>query len=145
MDYQLIKAKPGDIKILYQIVQVSMKQPVESLTSLHFQEFKEEFLPKINQTWLILSQDKPIGRLRLENNGDSIHIGGIQILPEFQGGGIGGDILDKLIIQAIQNHQSLTLTVHKTNTKAIKFYHSKKFKITKETDAQYEMQFNNQK
>jgi ribosomal protein S18 acetylase RimI-like enzyme len=125
--------------ILYHIVQVSMKEPLQNLTTTHFQKFEEEFLPKINQTWLIVVQEKSIGRLRLENNGDSVHIGGIQILPEFQNLGIGSDILDKLIIDTKQ--QSLTLNVHKTNTKAIKFYISKKFEIISETLTQYKMKY----
>ena len=98
-----------------------MKEPLQNLTTGHFQKFEEKFLPKINQTWLIVVQDKSIGRLRLENSVDSVHIGGIQILPEFQNLGIGSDILDKLIIDT--NQQSLTLNVHKTKTKAIKFWH----------------------
>jgi ribosomal protein S18 acetylase RimI-like enzyme len=156
-DFNHIKLAPAtsdDIRLLYEITQISMahmsqKSPIEQKYTeeqkrKHFQNYIDEFTPELTNTFLIHFNDKTIGRLRVVRNATNIHLGGIQILPDFTGQGIGGFIVDQIIIEANNKNQSITLLVHKTNHKAIKFYKNKHFKIVEETEKQYKMVYNSE-
>ncbi len=150
-DFNLIKLIPAtfeDMRLLYDITQISMapmsqninkQKYTEQQKELHYKKYIIEFTPELSNTFLISCDYKIVGRLRVTKNLDSVHLGGIQLLPDYTGQGIGGFILDQLISEARQDNQNITLLVHKVNHKAIKFYKSRGFEIQKETEKQFEM------
>lgn len=86
---------------------------------------------------MIYKDNKVAGRLRIESGVESIHIGGIQILPQFQSQGIG-----KIIIDMLKNEsKEITWLVHKINNRAIRFYQREGFVIDSQTESQFKMIF----
>ena len=145
---ELVPATEQDIFLLYNLTQIGMshlnsqqKEYSKSEKQEHFEKYKMEFLPQIPNTSFITLDKKPIGRLRIERDTHIIHIGGIQLLPEYTGQGYGSLILRDLINEAEVNKRDITLMVHKKNERAIKFYTNKGFIVSEETEKKYKMIF----
>ena len=60
--------------------------------------------------------------MRIVRSAESIYIGGIQILPEFQNRGIGSAIVTDLIQESNSAGVPILLEVHEVNTKSLNFY-----------------------
>lgn len=73
-------------------------------------------------TYVIECSSEAMGRLRLVETQDGLFIGGIQLLPQHQGNGLGSQILRSLIERTTSAGESLRLEVEKTNPKAKKLY-----------------------
>lgn len=88
-----------------------------------------------HQFYVLTENEKDFGFVGIElnypNQGNA-KIHKIYVLPEFQGKGIGGKLIEKVVQYSKLNKiNSLTLNVNRFN-KAIDFYLKKGFKITKE-------------
>lgn len=147
----LVQATENDLPLLYSITQQAMSEVNKKINGdrkyseeerkIHYDKYVSEFSPKLSSTMLISLNNQFVGRLRVDENADTLHIGGIQIIPEFQNKGIGGHIISTLIDRSNQTHKPVTLLVHKVNQKAIGFYTSRGFRIVSETESQYKMQY----
>ena len=142
----LIRATIEDLPLLYRITQSGMADVNQSYNPrgfteeekiIHYQKYVSEFKDKLNQTSLIYSDGYVIGRLRVEESEECLHIGGIQLLPEYQSKGIGGEIMEKLK----QENKKITLMVHKVNDRAINFYKKYDFLTIGETETQIKMEW----
>lgn len=71
---------------------------------------------------VIQYQGQDVGRLRVVRSSESIYVGGIQILPEFQGKGIGTAIFKELIDESNRTDLPIVLEVHDVNERAMAFY-----------------------
>lgn len=125
--YTLRTATPDDLQFLYRVSAEAMCPVVEALhgsgkqdKEKEFRKYKENFEPEKIQ--VIQFNGKDIGRLRVVRSPESIYIGGIQILPEFQGKGVGSAIVSDLIKESHKLHIPITLEVHDVNTRAMAFY-----------------------
>jgi len=120
--FTLRQATEEDLAFLYNVSTEAMRPVVEALGHKEkgLSEYKEKFEPEKIQ--IIQSSGKDIGRLRVVRSSESIYIGGIQILPEFQGQGIGTAILEELIKESNEQNIPIILEVHNVNTKARAFY-----------------------
>jgi ribosomal protein S18 acetylase RimI-like enzyme len=65
---------------------------------------------------------EPVGVLCVEERGDEIYLGLIELLPEWQGRGIGTAILRSLASRARETARALTLDVLPVNARAIALY-----------------------
>lgn len=84
--------------------------------------------------------DVSIGRIRIVR-GDDLYIGGMQLLPEYRGGGIGTKILNNLIVEAHEKNKSIKLEVFHNNPQAQKLYERVGFSVTDENDQQKIMKY----
>ena len=75
------------------------------------------------------------GMVQVLEEKESVEIAEIQILPEFQGKGIGTQVLSDIVEGAHSNRRPATLSVGKKNGRAIALYRSLGFVVVKETDA----------
>ncbi|MDB5265652.1 MAG: N-acetyltransferase [Parcubacteria group bacterium] len=92
----------------------------EKSTQERLAEYKEKFVPE--EIEVIQHYGEDVGRLRVVRSADSIYIGGIQILPEFQNKGIGTALFTELIEESKRSNLPIVLEVHDVNTRAISFY-----------------------
>jgi ribosomal protein S18 acetylase RimI-like enzyme len=129
----LRKATDEDLNLLFKISSTAMRPVVETLNpgkvfneTEEFEKFKAKFDP--SKLDVIQYEGKDVGRLRIVRSPESIYIGGIQILPEYQGKGIGTALLADLIKEAEGSGLPILLEVHDVNEKAIAFYKGLGFK-----------------
>jgi ribosomal protein S18 acetylase RimI-like enzyme len=98
-----------------------------------FEEYKQEF--KAAETQVIYVDNQPVGRLRVVR-GEEIYIGGIQILPEYRGRGIGTALLKNLIEESTKASKTIRLEVFHNNLQALRLYEKVGFKVIEENDQQ---------
>lgn len=127
INYRLRKASAQDVVFLFNVSTEAMRPVVESLhpdqtfdTESEFKNYQEKYIP--DEIDVIQLDGVDIGRLRIVRSAESIYIGGIQILPEFQNRGIGTVIVTDLIQESNSVGIPITLEVHEVNTKALNFY-----------------------
>ena len=84
---------------------------------------------------------KPIGLFKFYEDNTTCHVIQVQILPEYQGKGIGKSILMTLQKQALRDDKSINLSVLKSNP-AIKLYERLGFTIISQSDNEFTMQYN---
>jgi ribosomal protein S18 acetylase RimI-like enzyme len=133
-----------DLDFLYKVSTLAMRDVSAILDkdklineAHRFDEYKNKFDPQKIAVIVFYAVD--IGRLRVVKTSDEIYIGGIQILPEYQGLGIGTKIFENITKEAKIENKTIKLEVHKVNTKAIKFYKKLGFVVTSETEKQFIM------
>ena len=126
--FTLRQATEEDLLFLYRVSTEAMSPVSELSDSLEkseeerFAEYKKKFAPEAIQ--VIQHNGIDVGRLRVVRSFDSIYVGGIQILPEHQGKGIGTALFTELIEESNQTRIPILLEVHDVNTRAIAFYKS---------------------
>jgi len=76
---------------------------------------------------IVLVDEKPVGVLTLLDWGDQLHLSWIAILPETQGQGLGGELLEHCHRRAIEAGKPITLQVLRNNP-AVRLYERFGFK-----------------
>jgi GNAT superfamily N-acetyltransferase len=125
--YTLRVASASDVEFLFNVSTEAMR-PVDTVLNpdkvfdkeAEFKKYQEKFVPEEIQIISFLNED--VGRLRVVRSEESIYVGGIQILPEFQGKGIGSALFNDLITESNQIGIPITLEVHDVNQSALGFY-----------------------
>lgn len=143
--FTLRQATEEDLTFLYRVSTEAMR-PIAELSNSpekteeeKFAEYKEKFVPEAIK--IIQDNGEDIGRLRVVRSADSIYVGGIQILPEHQGRGIGTALFTELIAESIHTQIPIVLEVHDVNTKAISFYKGLGFKEGEKVGKQTVMRY----
>ena len=143
--FTLRPAEPKDAEFLFNVILEAMKPVSTFLRTEAFdydKEFKEHLKKfeseKVN---VIQCEGKDIGRLRVVRSEDSIYIGGIQLLPSFQGLGIGTAIMSDLIRESEQLGIPILLEVHYVNEAALSFYTKLGFKEVNRLEKKLEMKY----
>jgi ribosomal protein S18 acetylase RimI-like enzyme len=88
---------------------------------------KEEWLEEFDKgavIYLILKDGEVVGDASYERKPDgSIYISGLAINPEFQGQGIGREVMSQ-IMEELRNEKVISIVTHPENTLAIRIYTS---------------------
>jgi GNAT superfamily N-acetyltransferase len=129
----LRKATGADLPFLFRVSTEAMRPVTEMLNpgkagneEEKLARYAEKFDPeKID---VIRYEGEDVGRLRVVRSPESIYIGGIQILPEFQGKGIGTSLMHDLIRESETSGIPILLEVHDVNARAMAFYANLGFK-----------------
>lgn len=141
--YALCTATPEDAKHLFDIKIAGMQHVSDMLRTDDFDYEKEfsEYLQKFEpeKIQVIVHDGKDVGRLRVVRTPESIYIGGIQLLPEYQGKGIGKAIFSDIIAESESAGIPIDLEVHHVNESAIAFYKKLGFEDMGETEAGNQM------
>jgi ribosomal protein S18 acetylase RimI-like enzyme len=74
------------------------------------------------KTKIILVNGRAAGRLDVERRPDEISLGLIELLPAYQGKGVGGRLVGDLIAEAAARGQAISLEVLVVNTRAHALY-----------------------
>lgn len=98
-----------------------------------FEVYKQDFKPAEIQ--VVCVEGQPVGRLRVVR-GEEIYIGGMQILPEYRGRGLGTAILEDLIEESKEASKQIRLEVFHSNLQALHLYEKVGFKVIEENDQQ---------
>ncbi len=117
-------AHPDDRDFLYALNEATMREQVERVWGWEDAEqvafFESRFQP---EGWRIIQADgRDIGVLIVEEDDDGIYLAEIEILPEWQGRGIGSSVICSLMREAAACTKPLTLRVLHVNERARALY-----------------------
>jgi len=131
-----------DFNFVFELNKINMKKYVETIRGWDENnergDMKKKFTPGIDQ--IIQVGGKDAGVLRVLETEESIKLDHIELLPEFQSRGIGGEIIKDLI----SKNKPVSLQVLKQNP-AVELYKTLGFEIVGETDLKYKMLCNSKK
>ena len=99
---------------------------------------KDNVPKQLNNYKLINIDGNIVGCILVENKDDGVIIDELYIEEKYRNNGIGTDLINNVI----SNNNIVYLWVYKLNVKAIRLYKRLEFKIIKETENRYYMQFN---
>lgn len=125
-----------DFDFVFGLNKTNMRKYVEEIRgwdeNFEREDMKKKFTPGVDKIIQVGGIDA--GILRVLESYDSIKLDHIELLPEFQGKGIGKRIIKDLISKG----KPVNLQVLKQNP-AVKLYQELGFEITEETDLKYKM------
>ena len=138
-------------------MRVVLRQATESDMSFAFEVKRQALGPYIRSKWdwneefqldlhkqrwserprlIILHEDTPIGTVSIEEGPDSIRFGEFYLLPEYQGRGLGSEVLASVLKRADELRRPVKLEYLKWNPVA-SLYQRHGFEITSESDVHF--------
>jgi ribosomal protein S18 acetylase RimI-like enzyme len=129
-------ARPDDREFLFRLNEATMLEYVERVWGWDEGEraalLEERFQP---ERWQIIqSGDHDIGVLVVEEKTQEIILASIEILPEWQGRGIGSSVVRSLMDRALASGKPLSLRVLHVNQRARSLYERLGFRPFKEIE-----------
>jgi ribosomal protein S18 acetylase RimI-like enzyme len=135
------KALESDKQFLLQLRNTTMN---EHISNAGLEPNQQNHLERINYHFesakIIEYMKHPIGLLKVVKEGSVWELVQIQIESNFQGKGLGRDIIQSVIAEAKENGVKVKLSVFKTNP-ALRLYASLGFNTYLETENTFEMQY----
>ncbi|WP_074409841.1 MULTISPECIES: GNAT family N-acetyltransferase [Aquimarina] len=142
---ELIKAQESDKDFLFKLRKVTM---VEHLEEMGIFLSDEEHLSRIDfqydNAYVILKSNQRAGVLKYIETEHAIEILQIQVLPEYQGHGIGKYVIKDIIETAKASNKDMVLKVLKENP-ARYLYERMGFKTVDEDKYEFHMQLTSNK
>jgi ribosomal protein S18 acetylase RimI-like enzyme len=139
--YSFRQASNADFDFLYDLHVAAMRRYVERLwgweEAWQLEYFSRKFDAQKRKIILIDGQDA--GVLVVEQKDNQIYIALIEILPRFQGRGVGTAIITNLCNQARERNQPVTLHVLKSNVPARRLYERLGFVVAGEEEYRIRM------
>ncbi|WP_146172210.1 GNAT family N-acetyltransferase [Melghirimyces profundicolus] len=133
-------ATPDDFEFVFRLNETNMRFYVEKMRGwneeIERKDMKGKFHPGHDQ--IILVNGERGGIFGVEERPNSYFLQHIELLPQFQGKGIGSKLICRLISKARKRNVPVSLTVLKQNP-AIRLYKRLGFSVTGETEIKYEM------
>jgi ribosomal protein S18 acetylase RimI-like enzyme len=143
MNYSLRPAVDADFDFLYNLHRAAMREYVEPIWGWHEQWQAEYFRAKFDPTnrQIIEVDGRSVGVIVVEDKPEEIYLGLIELLPEYQGRGIGTSLLNRLIERAQATGRALTLHVLKTNHPARRLYERHSLRVVEEENHRFRMSY----
>jgi len=139
-DLTLRKATQQDFDFLYHLNRATMKEYVEQTWGWDevWQQryFRQHFDPAVRQ--IITFQGRDVGVLSVAEGEAEVFLDTVEVLPEYQGRGIGTCIINSVLTEAHRKDKPVVLQVLKVNP-ARRLYERLGFSVTGETSTHYLM------
>ena len=121
---ELRAAVPSDDEFCFQLHKAAMGEYVAAIWGWDDQDQRALHARVFNpHRWQIITADQvDVGMIDIEHRRSEVHLGRIEILPEYQNRGIGTQLIQKLIDLSIANGDDLTLDVLAVNLRARALY-----------------------
>ncbi|MBU0750050.1 GNAT family N-acetyltransferase [Patescibacteria group bacterium] len=144
--FSLRQATRDDLPFLFKVSTDAMRPVTAALNpgrefneEEEFAKYEEKFEPE--KIKVIQYEGHDVGRLRVVRTPESIYIGGLQILPEFQGMGIGSAINQELIDESNRTGIPIISEVHHVNEKNLHIKEKFGFKEISRNETQVVMKY----
>ena len=139
--YTLRQATDDDYDFLFALHRSAMREYVEATWGWHEEWQAEYFLKKFDPSTrqIIVIGSVDAGVLVVEERPDGVYLGLIELLPAYQGRGIGTAIINQLIAGAQRRGLPLTLHVLSTNQPARRLYERLGLNVVEEEGHRYRM------
>lgn len=141
--YNLRKAEETDIDFMLELKRVTLKVYIDQIWGWEEEYQKNDTLECFNSgnTKIISVNEMSIGIVETNTVENTFHIVELEILPEYQGKGIGSAIISEIIETEKSKCREIEIGCFKINMSAIKLYKRMGFRIYNETDTHYLMKF----
>ena len=134
--YTLRPVTQADYEFLYDLNRRTMRVYVEPLwgwdEAVQRENFQQRF--KLDDHFIIVVDGTNAGRLSVDRSAERIFLSQINLLPDFQGKGIGSNLIESLKAEAAQANQPLELRVLQTSRPARRLYTRLGFVVFDEND-----------
>ncbi len=141
--YQLRPVTDADYEFLYALNSTTMRPYVEPIwgwdEDLQRTAFDRRWNPDNQQ--MIVVDGRDVGRITLNETDDLIYIAQINLLPDFQGKGIGSEVIEAVKADAAHSGRYVELRVLRTNPDARRLYERLGFRVFEETDTHFWMRW----
>ncbi len=141
LNYTFRQATAADYEFLYNLNVISLRKYVEATwgweEAWQQEYFARKFDPDPRQIIQVAGED--VGVVVVEERDGDLYLALIELLPAYQGRGIGTQIIKKLMAQAVEEQRPLSLHVLKTNTPALRLYQRLGFEIVADEKIRYKM------
>lgn len=139
--YTLRPAVEEDYDFLYTLNRTALRVYVEPIWGWHEEWQQEYFRRKYNPQARQIIQVGGVdaGVVVVERRADEVYLALIELLPAFQGRGIGTAVVEALKRSAHAAGQPVTLHVLRTNTPARRLYERLGFSVVAEEEARLQM------
>ena len=139
--YQLRPAIQADRAFLYDLHKSAIRPAVEATWGWNeaWQQdyFAQKFDPDKRQ--VIVAKGQDVGVVVIEEREGAVYIGLIEVLPAFQGRGIGTAVIQDILHQADKQNRPVMLHVLKTNEAGKRLYERLGFVVTAVAEHKYKM------
>jgi len=133
-------ANPEDFDFLYRLHRAAIKDYVAQTwgwdEAWQQNYFRQQFNPSANQ--IIVSQGQDVGVVSVSEKDSEIFLSNIELLPEFQGRGIGTSVIRAVLEDAKRKEKAVVLRVLKVNP-VRRLYERLGFSVAGETATHYLM------
>lgn len=119
--------------LLYQLHQVTMSEHDQDQED-SFETFSLKFTPPLSHWQIIQFENEDAGALCLVHRSSEIFLRAIELLPRFQGKGLGSACIQRVISQSRTEGKCVTLQVHRTNGVAKRLYERLGFVVSSSND-----------
>lgn len=140
MDIEFRKARTEDMEFLLALRLATMDEHLRAMGVIcSMEDHRERAMLHLDCAHIILARDESAGMVKFRETDGVIELMQLQVLPEYQGKGIGQAVLDGLPEQAGGRCGRISLTVLKKNP-ALRLYQRNGFVIVSEDDYEFHME-----
>ncbi|MFN2441589.1 MAG: GNAT family N-acetyltransferase [Thermoanaerobaculia bacterium] len=131
MNWKLRPASEGDRHFLYRLHATTMRDVVESTWGWDEEWQLTEFEKRLQESpyFVIEADEVAVGTVCVERRPDAFYILELQLLPAYQGRGIGGDVVRSIIRDATAECVPVALSVVPANARAQRLYERLGFRV----------------
>lgn len=141
--YTLRPVTDADYEFVYMLNSSTMRPYVEPIwgwdEDIQRSAFARRWNPDNQQ--IIIVDGRNAGRLTLNETDELLYIAQINLLPEFQGKGIGSAVIESVKADAARTGKFVELRVLKTNPNAQRLYERLGFIVFDESDTHFWMRW----
>lgn len=141
MEYILKNANVENFNYLKEAKLYNILKYAENLTQSEMEEINnyvlEELKEKLENYQMIISQEKIVGCILVEQNEDGVIIDELYLDENYRNKKIGSTIIENIK----KDNNKVYLWVYKNNINAVKLYKKLNFKIIEETGTRYYMKY----
>jgi ribosomal protein S18 acetylase RimI-like enzyme len=135
---KLVSVTTEDLPFGYDLWKLTQKEFLEKIAGewndeFNIEYYKDDCNSNIENNYLIKYDGNNIGWFEYELIKKFIYINQLHILPEYQGKGVGSNILNEIINYGRKKNNDIYLDVLKYNYKALEFYKKWGFKLYDES------------
>jgi N-acetylglutamate synthase-like GNAT family acetyltransferase len=138
INFSLRNAGVGDIEFIFQLRVQTMKKDFDNTFGWNEDEQRRRAADEIQNAKIIMVEQKDIGVIKIIPKSSELHLHQMQIVPEYQGKGIGTELVRKTIDRAGKLNIPVTLFVLK-GAAAKHIYDRLGFYMTDEYENNYKM------
>jgi len=139
INYLLKSAAMDHYDFIYYVKKLTLKEHIEKIwgwdEEYQQNDFRQCFIPQKNK--IIVYDNEEIGYVETNEEDNIVHIVELEILPEYQGKGIGSSIIKDIIEYTDASQKRVRIGCFKINRGAKRLYESLGFKVIEETETHY--------